>query len=299
MLGARDHLWSMGTFGALMGFTPGGAVSAEDDALIATGTGALLRLDAAPRLLAFETISSDPLGWNHGVALCAPAERAAPSVNNRPLRWAGPDARAIAPGERHLPLLDLGLEQAGCRALLRLASEAEAEALCGQLYVDAAESLGHIAAAWVVETPLGRLERYHDGKGPPPLMRVGTQAGKGRVHAASTPVPPGWLPYAHVFPPHPARHAPGEPAAFDPARHAAFQALLERHGDADLWALKTRVMALLREGRFEDIRPGRHGAAVVRVALRQARHLLSGPLPREWLAAHDRPLQAYLAENGP
>ena len=299
MLAAPDHLWSMGTFGALMGFTPIGAAVADGGTLIAGGAGGWLRLDAIPRLLAFETISSDPLGWNHGVALCLAKPPAHGKGADRVVLAAGADDKAIRPEDRGLALFDLGLEQAGCRALFRpdrAATEAVAT-LCGRSCDEVITQLATLPGTWIVETPLGRLERRHEGDGPAPLMRVGGTAGRKHTHATSTPVPEGWLPYAHAFPPHPARNAPGAPAAFDPKRHAAFQALLARYGDPRLHALKVRVNELLERSRFETIRTDRHGSSVIRVALRQSLHVLPDGIPDAWLDAHDRALKTRLMET--
>lgn len=269
MLGAEGHLWSLGTLSAFM-------------ALERPGPGSRIRLRPGARLLAFETLGSDPRGWNHGIALCLP-----PGTGH-PLRQVTRimDDDPIDPADRGRPVLDLGLGQGPVRALFRPDSGA-AFAAEGMGWTEAAPILGPMQGWWIVDTPVLRAERR--GEGGVALHSVPQGLATGRTHAETTPVPPGLIPVAHVFPPHPARHRPGEPMAFDPARHARFQAILARHGRPDLWALKRDVVGQLAAGRFVPPVTDRHGATVVRVALRQHLHL-QGPPPRDWLEAFDRPL---------
>ncbi|MFT3688495.1 DUF6925 family protein [Paenirhodobacter sp.] len=248
MFGAEGHLWSVGTLAAFMAL-PCGVPVAEGADLVLRAEGCTARLRPGGRLLAFETLSSDPRGWNHGIAICLPAT--------------APPPPADAP--------DLGLGQGPVRAMFR-PDVGRGEGLTRE---DAARMPG----TWIIDTPVLRAERREG------LHQVAQAQATGRTHAETTPVPPGLIPVAHVFPPHPARGV----AAFDPARHRAFQAILSRHGRADLWALKSAVLAQLADGRFDPPVVDRHGAAVIRVALRQHLHL-SGDVPRDWLAHFDRPL---------
>jgi hypothetical protein len=91
----------------------------------------------------------------------------------------------------------------------------------------------------------------------------------GRTHAATTPIPDGFVPCGGLHPPHPYKDAMGRRIGFDPARHAAFQTLLERWGDPDLLAVK--------QGR-EPSRPTspRHARSARRVAALQVQLLGSG-----------------------
>lgn len=279
MFGAEGHLWSTGTLSAFLALEGCGPPERTPSGLILAAEGSRARLRPGARLLAFETLSSDPRGWNHGIALCLPWAGDRPP--GRVTRAA--DADPIDPADRGRPVLDLGLGQGPARALFRPASDA-AFAAEGLAWPEAAAILAPLPGEWIVDTPVLRVERA--GAVPHSVPQA---LETGRSHAETTPVPPGLVPVAHVFPPHPARLRPGEPMAFDPARHTRFQAILSRHGRPDLRALKREVRAQLAEGRFAPPQTDRHGAAVVRVALRQHLHL-QGPPPRVWLERFDRPL---------
>ena len=102
---------------------------------------------------------------------------------------------------------------------------------------------------------LGRIEVCqpippHDGRSPQgPHTHVLVDLLKHRrTHAATEPIPDGFVPCAHVYPPHPAKDALGEPRPFDAARHDAFQEMLRTFGDPDQIALKQRVMAAVAAG---------------------------------------------------
>ena len=96
-----------------------------------------------------------------------------------------------------------------------------------------------------------------------------------RTHAATEPIPDGLVPCAHVYPPHPAKDALGEPRPFDPARHDAFQAMLRTFGDPDQIALKQRVLAAVAAGESPSVGIDAPTIASrgtnIRVALRQLR----------------------------
>ncbi len=291
MFGAEGHMWSVGTPGAFMAVEATGSPQETPGGLVLAGGGcrARLRPRLAPgaRLLAFETLSSDPRGWNHGIALCVPEVAVAPSAR---IVTRGIDTDPLDPAEAGRPVLDSGLGQGPVRALFRPDTDA-GFAVEGLGWDEASAIVGSLPGNWIVDTPVLRAERM-GGQGVA-LHSVAQAFETRRTHAGTTPVPPGLIPVAHVFPPHPARHRPGAPTEFDPARHARFQAILARHGRSDLWLLKQAVRAQLAAGRFDPPATDRHGAAVVRVALRQHVHL-AGPPPRVWLERFDRPLMRAL-----
>ena len=64
----------------------------------------------------------------------------------------------------------------------------------------------------------------------------------GRTHSANEPLPPGWIPCAYFYPPHPARDPLGLRRPFQAERQVAFQVLLKRYGDPQRLALKERVI---------------------------------------------------------
>lgn len=277
MLGAADHLWSVGTGAGVMAFVPDGTVAEAEGSLIAGGGQARLRLNAGARLLAFETISSDPRGWNHGIAVCAADD--APPMPPASQPWE-PDAMAIRPQDRGRIAFDLGGDSI---ARLRFRPDDDAVAAARSLIASGGAGvwapLAELPGIWVVQTRIAQAEQWKAG-GNPPVHRPG--GGPSRA----TPLPAGWLAAAHVFPPHPARIRPGQPAAFDPVRHAAFQGRLAQFGRRDLWDLKQRVLDSLAAGRFETIETDRHAATIIRVTLRQ--QLAAGMCPSDqWLARYD------------
>jgi hypothetical protein len=144
---------------------------------------------------------------------------------------------------------------------------------------------------------LGRIEVYQpippaSGRSPegphthvlPKLLK------SGRTHPATEPIPEGWVPCAHLYPPHPARDGSGEARPFDPARHESFQSMIERFGSAEILSLKRRVRDAITAEQPPSAMPGdRHGRAGIRIALRQLK-----------AAGHDSPvLQSWLQNFDP
>jgi len=62
-----------------------------------------------------------------------------------------------------------------------------------------------------------------------------------RTHAATEPIPRGFVSCAHLYPAHPLRDGYGRAIAFDSGRYAAFQRLLSRFGDLEQVRLKRNV----------------------------------------------------------
>src|SRR5262249_25540691 len=102
---------------------------------------------------------------------------------------------------------------------------------------------------------LGRIEVFQPippphGKSPegphthvlPKLLRAG------RTHAATEPVPDGYVPCVHLYPAHPAKDALGRALPFDARRHGSFQDMLRQFGDPAAVALKDDVMAAIKRG---------------------------------------------------
>jgi Family of unknown function (DUF6925) len=120
-----------------------------------------------------------------------------------------------------------------------------------------------------------------------------------RTHSATEQIPQGWVPCAHLYPPHPARDALGHERPFDGARHAAFQDMLRMFGDPEFFALKQRVVEAVTAGEDPsviDVTGHRFARTNVRVALRQLKATHEdAPGLATWLAAHER---AGAFENG-
>lgn len=301
--------WSMGTFGAIAEFTrdPGEATEIERGAAIVsvvTMRGGL-RIGACHELrpIAAETLTRQ--SWSQRLALCLPRQACAMS-RRTVLTEIGPDGQALRAEDRAAVLFDLGLGALQVDACVRTADPRVIDALRAwkgrPLFDPGCGAMSVILAAnphRVFVSRLGRIEVYQpipppNGKSPdgphthllPRLLR------HNRTHAATEPLPAGWIPCAHFYPPHPMRNAHGEPHSFDEERHAAFQKLWSRYGAADLVDIKARVLSCVATGEPPSsacIPYDRFARAAVRVALRQLRAVdPTAPALAAWLSAHDR-----------
>ncbi|MFE1602281.1 DUF6925 family protein [Methylobacterium sp. ID0610] len=261
--------WSLGAYGAAIAIARDETGSAEPllgRLGFTTATGALAFGDVSGlRPVAYETALGGA-AWSHAVALCVAAEGG--DVPPDRVTEIGPDAGAVRPRDRTGILFDLGLGSGPgpARLCLRGADPASLAALRAarglSLRDDEARLAGLLALPCdrVVLAAGHRAEAAPGSTGArlqilPKLLRLR------RGHAATAPIPQGLVPVVMLQPPH-----PGAGGRFDPARHAAFQALLETWGDPDLVALKRRVLAGADPGPLDS----RAARAVARVARAQA-----------------------------
>jgi hypothetical protein len=289
---AADTGWSLGGFGAIAEFlrTPGEPAAVTADAggvAVVTDLGAM-RIDwiAGLRPIAYE-IAVDGDRWSHAVALCLETAQAA--MNRRSVvTELGPDHAALRPEERGAILFDLGLGMLQADICVRSGDPAllaQLRAGCGRSLFDPGNPLmGAVIASGphrVFQARLGRIEVYQpvppaDGKSPegPHTHVLPKLLASGRTHAATAPIPAGWVPCAHLFPPHPARDALGRRQPFDRGRHDAFQAVWREFGDPRAVALKDEVLAALGTGQALPALDSRADRAVGRVARCQAQALV-------------------------
>lgn len=253
----RTHLadpangWSVGEMGVLAEFHCHGETRFPDPSTITTQGGALrVATDLEPLPLAYETPSSNPRLWNHGIMFCLLAGVARRAMR-RTITALGPDAEAIDPADRDAPLFDLGLNLATTDflvrtrdpELIRRLQAAEGTPWGADHALEAA--LVRASPVRVLVTRLARVEVSNpipapdtvSPEGPhthllPAVMRAG------RVHDANIPVPQGMLPCLTLYPPHPARDDEGRERPFDAEAHRHYQALLERFGDREYVAAK-------------------------------------------------------------
>jgi hypothetical protein len=304
--------WSMGTFGAIAEFARGkeelGCIVADGEGLSAvTARGALaLQVPSATRAIAFEVTTKTD--WSQRVALCLPEEMAAMN-GRRVLTELGPDRSAMREQDRGSLLFDLGFGAPHIDCCIRIADNELAEKLreyCGSPIFDteAVEIILDASPHRVFLSPLGRVEVYqpippHGGKSPngphthvlPALLR------HRRTHPATEPIPPGMVPCAYVYPPHPTKDRLGRHRKFDRSRYECFQAILHKYGNPTFYELKKRVFDAVFAGAepsaivVPDLRFARTN---VRVALRQlqVQHELSQvPIASSclsaWLSVHE------------
>jgi hypothetical protein len=302
-----DTQWSLGTFGAIAEFSrdhgePVRLVWSAEAVSAVTPRGSIaLKPHVAIRPFASEGISKT--GWNQRVALCLPQDDCA--MNQRAvLTEIGPDHHAPRAEDREAILFDLGLGalqadfcvRIGDRSLVARLREHTGRAVFGP----GNPAMGMVLAAnphRVFISRLGRIEVYQpipppSGKSPegPHTHVLPRLLQSRRTHPATEPVPGGWIPCAHLYPPHPARDGLGEARPFDAARHRAFQAMMAACGDLETLAVKRRVVdAVLAGGPPMAVAGDRHGRISVRIALRQmkAEGHASAALGA-WLASFDQ-----------
>ncbi len=305
--------WSFGTFGAIAEFVrdpdePFVLSDAEASLSVTTARGGIL-VDpiAAARLFASESAVGET--WSHRVALCLPADQC--TMSRRPvLTELGRDAGALRECDRDGVLFDLGLDCLQVDVCVR-SSDRD---LIAQLRENAGRPVfepgNPVVAAILTANPhrvfvsrIGRAEVYQpiplaNGRSPvgPHTHVLPKLLAHRRTHAAIEPIPDGWVPCAHFYPPHPVKDGMARARPFDAEHHAAFQDLLQAFGDPRLAALKQRVFAAVMAGQEPSALPAilnRYERASVRVALRQLR--ISGQNPpaiESWIAVHDGPAQS-------
>lgn len=267
-----DCAWSLGGYGAVASFRRdwGEPVWSLDDGRIglATDRGALA-LTAPPDLrpVAYETGFTG--GWSQAVALCLP-EAACAMGRRAVLTELGADPAVIRLQDRGGILFDLGLDLEAVDACVRIADPdliACLRAAAGRsLFAPGNPALPALMASSPHRVFIGRPGRIEvytaipapgqaSDPGPhshilPKLLRLR------RTHAATAPIPAGWVPVAALHPAHPAKDATGRPIPFDAARHAAFGRLLDAWGAPVLVALRRAVLSgedpdpVLANGRY-------------------------------------------------
>jgi hypothetical protein len=309
-----DTHWSLGAFGALAEFCRDAGepvVFAQDDRVVSAVTargGIRLEPRADLRLAASESATRQ--SWSHRVSLCLPQAACGMDRRGR-LTELGPDLAALRAGDRAAILFDLGLDLLQVDACVQVADPAVANQLrecTGRpVFEHGNPAMAIILAASpprVFVSRIGRIEVYQpipppNGKSPegPHTHVLPKLLHHKRTHAATEPVPEGYVPCAHFYPAHPAKDALGRALPFDAVRHDSFQDMLLRFGDPQAVALKQQVLAAIAQGRDPSaitVPDDRFARASVRIAVRQLRASRgSSPALMPWIAAHD---QAHAAE---
>jgi hypothetical protein len=303
-----DTQWSLGTFGGIAEFSrdPDETVtvtqSATGAAAVTARGGIAIELPEGCRPFAFESITK--AGWSQRVAFCLPADNC--TMNRRAvLTELEADHDALRPQDRGSILFDLGLGALQTDLCVRIADPDTVTRLrrhCGRFVFDPANpAMGLLLQAnphRVFISRIGRIEVYQpipppSGKSPdgphthvlPKLLK------SGRTHAATEPIPEGWIPGAHSYPGHPARDG-----SFDVAGHESFQRMIESFGLPASLAIKRRVADAIEAGEPPSastisglaIAQDRHGRTSVRIALRQLKAAgIASPTLHAWVAKFD------------
>jgi hypothetical protein len=307
--------WSVGTFGAIAEFSrdaeePASVVCNDLRAQVVTRRGGIriFGLENA-RAFAYETISKDPDQWSHAVALSLPVDDCAMNRCSA-LTELGKDGAALRDEDRDGVLFDLGLGTLQVDVCIRTSDPELLDALragAGRALFEpgnpAMPAILKTSPHRVFETRIGRVEVYQpipsaDKQSPngphthllPKLLR------SGRTHAATVPIPSGWVPCAHLYPVHPRKDGSGRAKPFDRTQHERFQNILGAYGDRDFIDLKQRVLLGVESG--DDpaelgAPTGRFANAAIRVALRQSQALNgSSPSLVRWRQIYDRVVDA-------
>jgi hypothetical protein len=301
--------WSVGAFGAIAEFTRDAGEPVElhgttDSVTVVTDRGGLRIVPRTElRLVASESLTTE--SWTHRVALCLPEASCATSGRTT-LTEIGPDGGALRPRDRSGVLFDLGLSTLQIDACIRVDDPEVVAALRSRTGKSVFEPGNDVMRIVLDANPhrvfvsrIGRAEVFQPipppgGRSPdgPHTHVLPRLLAHGRTHAATEPLPDGWIPCAHLYPAHPLRDHLGRKRTFRPEHHAAFQALLESYGMPDFIALKRQVVEAAAAGRTPDtVNPGndRFARATVRIALRQLAAVEPiSPTLAEWLTAHDK-----------
>jgi hypothetical protein len=301
--------WSIGTFGAIAEFTRDPDEAAEicriERAISAVTARGGLRVvaDQGLRLIASESPTSE--SWTHRVAFCLPKKSCTMSGRTE-LTEVGPDREALRPMDLTGVLFDLGLGTLQVDVCVRSNEPEVIAALRGcagkSVFDPMSRAMRVILAAnphRVFISRIGRAEVYQPIPPPGGTSPTGPHThvlpkllAHRRTHAATEPLPVGWIPCAHCYPPHPMRDGLGRRHSFRHELHEAFQLILARYGDPKRVELKRRVIDSVTAGHEPLPMPSaddRFARATIRVALRQLRARgQEWPTLTAWLAAYDR-----------
>jgi hypothetical protein len=302
-----DTQWSLGTFGGIAEFSRDrdekvSLTRSETGAAAVTARGGIaIELSDDCRPFAFECITGS--SWSRRVALCLPAGACA--MNRRTvLTELDVDRDALQPEHRGSTLFDLGLGALQADLCVRIDNPDMVTRLrrhCGRSVFDPANP----AMGLLLETNphrvfisrIGRIEVYQPIPAPTGTSPDGPHTHvlpkllkSGRTHAATEPIPEGWIPCAHLYPQHPGRDGGGA-ETFDAGAHDPFQWTLERFGLPEFLAIKRRVADAIVSGEPPSnlaTMLDRHGRTGVRIALRQLKAAGTASLMlKAWLAEFD------------
>ena len=301
--------WSIGTFGAIAEFTrePGEEIDLSVSSIgihAVTNKGGIgIASHPELRLIASESLTSE--SWTQRVALCLPDAASAMSGRTA-LTEIGPDHEALRSQDRNSTLFDLGLGTLQIDACIRVDDPmvvAELRTRTGKsVFAPDSDAMRIILAAnphRVFLSRIGRAEVFQPipppgGRSPdgPHTHVLPKLLSHRRTHAATEPLPEGWIPCAHLYPAHPLRDQLGRKRNFWPHHHASFATMLERYGLPELTAVKSAVVEAIAKGQGPELvtlPPDRTARATIRVTLRQlAAAELHAPALAAWRTAYDR-----------
>jgi hypothetical protein len=302
-----DTQWSLGTFGGIAEFSRSRdervalTQSATGASAVTARGGIAIKLSDGCRPFAFECITRT--GWSQRVALCLPVDGCA--MNRRAvLTELDADHEALKPEHRASIMFDLGIGALQADLCVRFDdydAVAQLRRYTGRsLFEPANPAMGLLLQAnphRVFISRIGRIEVYQ----PIPLASDKSPDGphthvlpkllkSGRSHAATEPIPQGWIPCAHLYPKHPVCGGT-DSGSFDVAGHASFQRMIGSFGLPDSLAIKRRVVDAIKADALPSalaIAQDRRARANVRIALRQLKAAgMASPALQAWIAKFD------------
>ena len=302
--------WSLGTFGGIAEFMRDRdepvTLARTDKSVSAVTARGGVRIEPRADLRLFASESTTRESWAHRISLCLRDDQCA--MNQRTvLTELGPDTQALREADRKHILFDLGIGALQADLCVRIGDPevvAKLRPLCGRALLEPGNpAMGIILAAHpprVFISKIGRIEVYQpipaaNGQSPegPHTHVLPNLLAHRRTHAATEPVPDGFVPCAHVYPAHPVRDGLGHALPFNAERHASFQDLLKNYGDPEFFALKQRVVKAVGAGEDPSVitvTDKRFARANVRVTLRQLKAAnVESPSLKSWMAMHERP----------
>lgn len=311
----RTHLadpnscWAIGTYGAIAEFirdpNERELISNSQPMTLATPRGAIRLRPRESLIVAYETLSSPPHGWTHGLALCLPARQGQRNVRST-LTEIGPDNEAVMEADREGILFDIGVGAPHINAFVRTRDSSLLKMLrreCGRTIISdkslVVDLIKEANPHRVFLSKLGRLEVFQSigtsvagvPEGPHTHVLQDLLA-LGVTHSPSIPIPKGWEPCLWLFPPHPTTDIHGHLRPFELTLLRKFQGLLESYGHADYIHEKSRAAAAIHQGTLPDrftLPTTFLRSTALRITLRQlAYEMPESDLVTNWSTAYDK-----------
>ncbi len=294
-LNESAHGWAIGTFGAIGEYVRDlnekYDVSTDFNGLATATSRGGIRINndlGQVKIVPYETLSPRANNWAHGIAFCT-ADSELNHLSQPNLEELGLDHEAIREEDRNSTLFDMGVAAPFIRACIRVKRKETVLALREYIGKDLLSNARDAMTTILKENPhrvfiskLGRIEVFQPIPGPndsspegphthvlPKLIKTG------RTHAATTPIPNGYIPCLSLFPSHPLMDSLGQERPFIAKAYNEFQQVLMQYGDPEYIHEKNRIVDAVCKGENPAsflIPNQKFLRAGARIALRQLTH---------------------------